>query len=159
MSVEGDLVARFVRELEMVSGRAMTADSEVDAAPKFCALAHSANVRSVAVGRGVATDLGPIADALRRDSIEVVQADRVGDSDRLAIRDRIARCDAGLAEADYGIAATGTLAVAADATRPGSLTLLPPLSVVVLRTERIVPDLATLFDRIGPRPSRRSGSR
>ncbi len=34
--------------------------------------------------------------------------------------------------------------------RPGSLTLLPPMSVVILRADRIVPDLAALFDKIGP---------
>ncbi len=56
----------------------------------------------------------------------------------------------GIAEADYGVASTGTLAVAADATRPGALTLLPPLSVLILRTDRIVPNLAALFERMGP---------
>jgi L-lactate dehydrogenase complex protein LldG len=147
---ESDLIARFVRELESVSGRALQAGSETHAAETLVELARAGHLRSAAFGRGIATNLDPLVEPLRAAGIELIRADRVEDGERSALRARIARCDIGIAEADYGIASTGTLAVAADATRPGALTLLPPLSVVILRSDRIVPDLAALFARMGP---------
>jgi L-lactate utilization protein LutC len=145
-----DLIARFVRELELVGGHAAISNSEADAAEQLSALAHAENVRSVAMGRGITIDLDAFVPPLAHAGIEIIRADQVADSDRAAIRERIARCDLGLAEADYGIASTGTLAVAADAARPGALTLLPPISVVILRADRVVSDLAALFARLGP---------
>jgi len=146
----GDLISRFVRELELVSGHATLANSEGEAAGQLAALARAENVHSVAIGRGITVDLDAFVPPLSQAGIEIVRADQVADGDRAAIRERIARWDLGLAEADYGIASTATLAVAADASRPGALTLLPPLSVVILRAERIVPDLAALFAKLGP---------
>ncbi len=151
-SIEGDLISRFARELERLSGHAIIADSEAEASRSLAAVCRSANVRSAAAGRGITIDLDSLLNRLAQAgiAIETLRAEGVGDGERAAVRDRIARCDLGLAEADYGIASTGTLAVAADATRPGSLTLLPPISVVILRADRIVADLAALFDKIGP---------
>ncbi len=151
-SSAGDLISRFARELELLHGRAIVANSDAEAAGELAALCRSGNVRSVAAGRGITIDVDSFVNPLAQAgiAIEMVRADGVGEGERAAVRQRIARCDLGLAEADYGIASTGTLAVAADASRPGSLTLLAPVSVVVLRAERIVPDLAALFEKIGP---------
>ncbi len=146
----GDLISGFVRELELVGGHATVANSEAEAAGQLSVLARAENVHRVAMGRGITIDLDAFVPSLSHAGIEIVRADQVADSDRAAIRARIARCDLGLAEADYGIASTATLAVAADATRPGALTLLPPISVVILRAERIVPDLAAMFAQLGP---------
>lgn len=144
------LVTRFVRELEAVRGRATYAGSLAEAAEAIAAQARAAGVRSTAVGKGVASDLAIVVDALKRAGITVIRTGPVDEIERPEMRERIARCDLGVAEADYGVAATGTLAVYANPSRPGSLTLLPPISVVILRRERIVPDLAALFERLGP---------
>jgi L-lactate dehydrogenase complex protein LldG len=144
------LVTRFVHELEAVSGRATYAASLAEAAGSIAAQARAASVRSAAVGQGVATDLAIVADALEGAGITVTRTGPVDEIERPRIRERIARCDLGVAEADYGVAASGTLAVFANPGRPGSLTLLPPISVVILRRERIVPDLAALFKELGP---------
>jgi L-lactate dehydrogenase complex protein LldG len=151
-SSAGDLIARFAREIELLHGHAIVANSETEAAAQLAALCRSGNIRSIAAGRGITVDVGSFVNPLAQAgiAIEMISADGVGDGERAAVRERIARCDLGLAEADYGIASTGTLAVSADASRPGSLTLLAPISVVVLRAERIVPDLAALFEKIGP---------
>jgi L-lactate dehydrogenase complex protein LldG len=146
----GDLLSRFVRELEIVGGRAIVTASDEEAAEKFGALAKAENVSSVAMGQGVATDLNRLAEHLERAGIELVRANQTDDALRSGLRNRIAGCDLGLAEADYGIASTGTLAVAADESRPGLLTLLPALSVVILRVERIASDLAALLRTLGP---------
>ena len=55
-----------------------------------------------------------------------------------------------MVEADYAIAATGTLAMLATPERPGSLTLLPPVNVILVNADRIVPDLAAVIAAIGP---------
>lgn len=144
-----DLVSKFARELEAVGGHATVVGSEREAGEKIVAIARAANVRSAAIGQGIATDLDTLAMAMERSRIEVIKAGAVENGERRAVRDRIARCDAGIAEADYGIASTGTLAVTSAASRPGSLTLLPPLSIVIVRAERIVPDLAEMLNAFG----------
>jgi len=146
----GDLVSRLAHELELVRGGAIEAASTADAADKIAALARRTGVRSAAVGDGVTVDLGAIAAALEQGGIEVVPLSRADGDGPRAIRDRIARCDLGVAEACHAIASSGTLAVVSDARNPGSLTLLPPLSVIVVRAARIVADLAALLDAIGP---------
>ncbi len=152
LSGERDLASRFARELELLHGRAIVANSGAEAAGELAALCRSGSIRSVAAGRGITVNVDSFVNPLAEAgiAIEMVRADGVGEGERAAVRERIARCDLGLAEADYGIASTGTLAVAADASRPASLTLLAPVSVAILRAERIVPDLAALFEKIGP---------
>ena len=66
------------------------------------------------------------------------------------LRGKLARCDLAVAEADYAIASTGTLAVVATPERPGSLTLLPPVNVILVSVDRILPDLAAALAAIGP---------
>ena len=66
------------------------------------------------------------------------------------LRAKLARCDFAVVEADYAIAATGTLAMIATPERPGSLTLLPPVNVILVSAERILPDLAAALEAIGP---------
>jgi L-lactate dehydrogenase complex protein LldG len=72
------------------------------------------------------------------------------DATRASLRARLARCDFAVVEADYAIASTGTLAMLATRERPGSLTLLPPVNVILVHAERILPDLAMTIAAIGP---------
>jgi L-lactate dehydrogenase complex protein LldG len=53
-------------------------------------------------------------------------------------------------EADYAIAATGTLVVVATPRRPGSLTLLPPANVILVDAARVLPDIAAVLNALGP---------
>ncbi|HUY37502.1 MAG TPA: lactate utilization protein [Candidatus Binataceae bacterium] len=146
-----ELVARFARELEAVGGRFLGVFTPAKATDRIVALAKETNPRLVAIGDGVATsDADTIAGALDAAGFALMRTAPTTDSEaRAAIRDRMARADIGIAEADYAIASTGTLAVLSMPTRPSSLTLLPPASVIFVRIDRIVPDLAAALDAFG----------
>jgi L-lactate dehydrogenase complex protein LldG len=61
---------------------------------------------------------------------------------------QFAEADAGLTGVLTGIAATGTLVLAASRMTPRSTSLLPPLHIAVLRAEDLVGTLADSFARI-----------
>ncbi|MGH7778346.1 MAG: LutC/YkgG family protein [Candidatus Binataceae bacterium] len=146
-----ELVARFARELEAVGGRFLGVFTPVEATARILALARETNPRLVAIGDGVAGGGNAIASALDAAGIAVMRTAPTTDPEaRAAIRDRLSRADIGIAEADYAIASTGTLAVLSMPSRPSSLTLLAPTSVIFVQIDRIVPDLATAIEAFGP---------
>ena len=146
-----ELVARFARELEAVGGRFLGTFTPAEAIDRIVALARETNPRLVAIGDGVAADAGALATALEAAGIDVMRTAPTTDSDaRAAIRDRFSRAEIGIAEADYAIASTGTLAVLSMPSRPSSLTLLAPASVIFVQIDRIVPDLAAALEAFGP---------
>ncbi|HZR91697.1 MAG TPA: LUD domain-containing protein [Gaiellaceae bacterium] len=57
--------------------------------------------------------------------------------------------EAGVSEALYGLADTGSVVLAASPQEPRSRSLLPAAHVSLLREERILPGLAELFEAIG----------
>jgi len=66
--------------------------------------------------------------------------------DELVPRDfEIASVAVGITGADYGLADTGTLVMLSSAQRGRLLSLLPPLHIVILPQERILPDLASFL--------------
>jgi len=145
-----ELVSQFARELEAVSGRTIGPVAPEELADQVVSIARERGVKSIAVGSGVLLDLNGLADALQAGGVTVVRTASVDSATRSALRNQLALVDAGLAEADYGIASTGTLAVFSEETRPSALTLLPPASIVVLPIDRMKPDLASALAAIGP---------
>ncbi len=146
-----ELMSRFARELEAVGGRTIGPVTPEELADRVVAIVRERGIKSIVVGQGVICDLGGIARAAEAAGAGVVRTNATPDSDsRAAMRDQLAHADAGVAEADYAIASTGTLAVLSDNGRPSALTLLPPASIVVLRIDRMKPDLATALATIGP---------
>jgi L-lactate dehydrogenase complex protein LldG len=57
--------------------------------------------------------------------------------------------DAGVSEALYGLADTGSVVLAASPEEPRTRSLLPFVHVSLLREERILPGLAELFEAVG----------
>ena len=74
----------------------------------------------------------------------------VADIERAAMRSRVADADLGIAEADFAIASTGTLRRVSNANRPGSLTLLPPVSLVIVNIDHVMQNLAEVLAEMGP---------
>jgi L-lactate dehydrogenase complex protein LldG len=144
------LVDQFAKELEAVSGRTLGPVLPEELADRIVAIAHERGIKSIAMGEGVVLDFNDTAQALQGAGLTIIRTGRVDSSTRAALRDQLAQVDGGLAEADYGIAATGTLAVLSGESRPSALTLLPPASIVVLRLDRMQPDLASALAAIGP---------
>ncbi len=121
-----------------------------DAAAATPGTAQKIAAKIVVVGDGITLDAGAIGKALTRNAIDLIRPDRVRDDARAGLRDRIARSDLGVIEADYAIAATGTFCIVATAKRPSSITILPPVNFIVVAAERILPTLADVIAAVGP---------
>jgi L-lactate dehydrogenase complex protein LldG len=94
--------------------------------------------------------MGAIGEALERAEHKIVRTLPVADVERAAMRSRVASADLGIAEADFAIASTGTLAVVSTDSRPSSLTLLPPASLVIVQIDRMMATLAEVLAAMGP---------
>lgn len=71
-------------------------------------------------------------------------------ADHAAWRAAAAAATAGLTEADYALADTGTLVLLAAPGQARLASLLPPVHLAVLSAARILPHLDALFTRLGP---------
>jgi L-lactate utilization protein LutC len=146
-----ELASQFARELQAVGGYFLGTPTPKETVARVLAVATKLDAHSVAVGAGISTDPAPIVDALELAGITVIRTAAIADdAARAELRGKLARCDFAVAEADYAIAATGTLAMLATPERPGSLTLLPPVNLILVSAERILPDLAAALEAIGP---------
>jgi len=147
-----ELAASFARELEAVGGHFLGMLSPGEAAVRINELASSLQVRTAAIGEGIVLDTGLYADQFaRRSNITVIRPGPVKDDEaRAAMRDQLARCDLAIVEAPVAVASSGTVAIAATPSRPSSLTLLPPVNIILVDADRLVADLAEAIAMIGP---------
>jgi L-lactate utilization protein LutC len=145
-----ELAAAFARELEEVGGKFLGIVTPAELTSRIVTLAGEIGAKSVAIGQGVASDMGAIGEALERADFRIVRALPVADIERAPMRARVADADLGIADADFAIASTGTLAVVSNPQRPSSLTLLPPASLAIVQIDRIMPNLAAALAAIGP---------
>src|ERR1019366_1471079 len=81
--------------------------------------------------------------------VRIVRTMPVADTERVAMRERVANADLGIAEADFAIASTGTIAVVSNGDRPSSLTLLPPAPLVIVQIDRVMAKLAAVLAERG----------
>ena len=144
-----ELRAQFVAALSAVGGKAIEASDEAGAVEKIAELLHSGGMRSAAIGEGLTTDSTSAALRLARDGCQITSVRRQNGTPG-GLKQTLSAIDAGIVEADYAIASTGTLVMVADAARPRSLSLLPPINIVLLRSSRILPDLAAVLRTVGP---------
>lgn len=146
---KAELVSRFAHELEAVKGQFLGNLTLRQAAAEIASIAREAGFRTAAIGEGVVTDMAPFAKALQAAGCEIINTGPCPDEKRHALREQLARCDLGVAEAHCAIASTGTFAVMTAQARPNSLTLLPPASVIIAHIDRLVPDLAAALGALG----------
>jgi L-lactate dehydrogenase complex protein LldG len=146
-----ELSSQFARELERVGGHFMGVLTPAEACDQIVALTRELNVKSAALGESVVLDLEPAARALAQTGLTLIRLRKTNnDSDRAAARERIANCGLGIVEAHYAIASTGSFAVLGTPGRPNSLTLLPPINLILVDADRILPDLAAAIAALGP---------
>lgn len=132
--LDGDLVARFRERLLAVAGEVV----EQDAASVHDAIAQRlarAGAKTVALGGG--DEMERLGAELRRLGFSTLPAS--------APTEELARADAGVTEAQWGVAETGTIALDDVAARARRVSLLPPLHVAVLRRKRMLDSLDDLF--------------
>src|SRR5579863_10221350 len=145
-----ELASAFARELEEVGGKFLGIVTPAELTSRIVTLAGEIGAKTVAIGQGVASDMGAIGEALERADFRIVRTLPVADIERAPMRARVADADLGIADADFAIASTGTLAVVSNPNRPSSLTLLPPASLAIVQIDRIMPNLAAALAAIGP---------
>jgi L-lactate dehydrogenase complex protein LldG len=145
-----EVATQFARELQALGGHFLGLLTIKETVARVLEIAAKLNAQTVVVGTEVINDPTPIVDALERAGIKVIRTPATSDdAARAELRANLARCDFAIVEADYAIAATGTLAMLATPERPGSLTLLPPVNVILVSVERILSDLAAAIAAIG----------
>jgi L-lactate dehydrogenase complex protein LldG len=149
-SRRAELTSQFAREFERVGGVFLGALSESAVRDRIAETARQVNARSAVVGDGVTLDADAIGRTITRHDIDLIRPTRVRDDDRAGMRDRIANCDLGVVEADYAIAATGTFCIVATTRRPSSITILPPVNLILVAADRILPTLAEVIGAVGP---------
>jgi len=145
----GELRAQFAAALTAVGGHPIEAPDEAGAIEQIAALLHSCGLRSAALGAGITTDSASAAARLSREGFDVTDVPSY-DGQQTGLKEALSSIDAGIVEADYGIGPTGTLVMIAHPARPRSLSLLPPINIVLLRTGRILPNLAAALRAVGP---------
>jgi L-lactate utilization protein LutC len=150
LAQRAELASTFARELEEVGGRFLGILTPAEVTNRIVSLAGEIGAKTVALGQGIVSDMDAIGEALERADFRIVRTLPVADTERAAMRARVADADLGIAEADFAIASTGTLAVVSNANRPSSLTLLPPASLVIVQIDRMMPDLAAVLAEMGP---------
>ena len=132
---DGRLFERFADELIKVGGEARRVNA-YEIADVVAELA--AGCRTAVVASGVGALLSRIEEGLRRSECHLVASDR----------DAAAAADLGITGAELGVASTGSVLVAMGPSAPRVTSLLPPLHVVLLPEERIVPGFEELFARL-----------
>jgi len=145
-----ELASSFARELEEVGGKFLGILTPAEVTNRIVSLATEIGAKTVALGQGVALDMDAVGEALERADFRIVRTVPVADTERAAMRARVADAELGVAEADFAIASTGTLAVVSTASRPSSLTLLPPASLVIVQIDRVMANLAAVLAEMGP---------
>lgn len=150
LAYRAELASTFARELEQVGGKFLGILTPAEVSNRIVSLASEIGAKTVALGQGIATDMDAIGEALERADHRIVRTIAVADTERAAMRSRVAGADLGIADADFAIASTGTLAVVSTANRPSSLTLLPPASLVIVQIDRVMPNLAAMLAELGP---------
>jgi len=147
-----ELASTFARELEAVSGRFLGTLSAEQAAASVATLARDNAAKSAAIGEGVVTKMSLFSAALEGTGCTLMKPrgiDKGQEKNRAAMIEQFATCDIGIAEAHFAIASTGTFAVMTAEARPSSLTLLPPISVIIVNIDRLVPNLAAAIAGFG----------
>jgi L-lactate utilization protein LutC len=142
-----DPVERFRAELTAAGGHAHSVPDAAAAADKVVELIQVNGGRRVLVGRGEPLDSLGLPGRLRALGIEVAVVDELPAAGG---KDTLFAADVGVSGAYALIAETGSVVVAAAAAEPRSLSLLPPVHVVVADRGRLLPDLFDLFAALAP---------
>ncbi|HLJ95559.1 MAG TPA: lactate utilization protein, partial [Gemmataceae bacterium] len=84
---------------------------------------------------------------LRTAGVEIIAVETLA---RESCRDPLFASDLGISVPDFLIAETGTIVLRARPDEPRSVSLLPPVHVVVAERAHLVPDLFDLFENQAP---------
>lgn len=142
-----DPAQRFCTELTAAGGKAYVA-ADTEAAWRLVAdVVRAKAARRVLVGRGDVLDRLDVAGRMRGLGLDVQTTDALPTT---SPRESLFAADVGVSCAYRLIAETGTVVLASAPHEPRSLSLLPPVHVVLAERRQLLPDLFDLFDLFAP---------
>jgi L-lactate dehydrogenase complex protein LldG len=136
-----DLVGAFCRELTAAGGQAHVVPDQVALAEQVVALATACPGKRVLLGQGELLAKLDLAERLSALGKEVWQVSGWS----AASKECFFAADLGISQARWLVAETGSVVLAAGPQEPRSLSLLPPVHLVVAEHTCLVPDLFDLF--------------
>ncbi len=137
-----DPVRRFAEQLTAAGGRCYLVTDAEAAVALALALVHPRSGLRVLLGRGAFLDTLGLAERLRAAGVEVFRTDELAEDPA----DVLFGADVGISGADALLAETGSVVVGARPDEPRSLTLLPPVHIVLAERRQLVADLFDLFE-------------
>ena len=138
-----DPAARFCEEFSAAGGHAhRVADAEA-AIGRVLAFVQSKSPQRIALGCNPLLDRLRLRERLAGTGAEVISVDKLFPE---SSRDPLFAADLGISAAHYLIAETGSIVLRACPQEPRSLSLLPPVHLVVAETAQLRPDLFDLFE-------------
>lgn len=137
-----DPAARFRDEFTAAGGQPYLVATDADAAAKVLELVQAKAARRVLLGQGTVLDRLGLQARLREQGMEVAA---VRDLPPGRSRNAFFEADVGISGADFLVAETGSVVVRSRPDEPRSLSLLPPVHVVVAERAQLVADLFDLF--------------
>lgn len=152
-----DLLAEFRERLTAVAGHVHLIENSIQLRLKLRDLLEDLRLkgydlqRAAMSGHSLLYDL-QLDSVLERADIEV--AVFIGHNPKSSTSNlqspafSLAEADLGLTGAEYAIAASGTIAVAASPQHPRGVSLLPPIHIAIIQEAQILPDLAALAERL-----------
>lgn len=142
-----DPVACFRDALVAAGGYPQLVPDGEAAAAAVLQMVRDRSARRVLLGQGAVLDGLGLAGRLAALGIEVVEVKTLTDA---TSRAAFFSADVGISGADWLVAETGSVALRARGEEPRSLSLLPPVHVVVTDRSQLVPDLFDLFTALAP---------
>jgi L-lactate utilization protein LutC len=142
-----DPVERFRAELAAAGGLPHLVPDRAAAAEKVIELIRARGGRRILVGRGALLDSLDLPTRLRPLGIEAAVVDALPAE---GCKEALFAADIGVSGAYALLADTGSVVVAAAPPEPRSLSLLPPVHIVVAGREQLLADLFDLFAALAP---------
>jgi L-lactate utilization protein LutC len=138
-----DPAARFCQELATAGGQAHRVPNTEAAVLRVLELVQSKSAQRVVLGGGALLDALPLRERLRALGLEVLS---VATLTAEMARDPLFAADLGISSAHALIAESGTVVLQASREEPRSLSLLPPLHIVLAERAQLVADLFDWFE-------------
>jgi L-lactate utilization protein LutC len=137
-----DLAARFCEQFVLAGGQAHRVSTAAEAVARVLEIVRSKSARRIALGRSSFLDGLNLSEQLAAAGAEPIPVDKLSAENS---RDPLFAADVGISGADFLIAESGTVVLRACPEGPRSLSLLPPVHLVIAERARLVPDLFDVF--------------
>jgi L-lactate utilization protein LutC len=139
----GDRVAAFCEAFCGAGGQPYLVNDAAAAVQRVLQIVQEKGARKVLLGQGAFIDSLDLSAPLNKAGVDISTRSR----------EALFAADLGITGADFLVAETGSIIVLTRPEEPRSLSLLPPVHIVVATPASIVPDLFDVFAAVGAEPN------